>query len=250
MSKNNKSTKRLWTEAGVFDMLTRLFPPPAYVLLPQVRNQTGYAKRDRTADAIGASVWPSRGLYLFGVEIKVSYSDFRREIERPAKSAAIQQFCNYWYIAAPEGVVPEGEVPETWGLIECKRSAKIVRAAPQLEAQPPAVEFITSVMRAVAACSVPTDQVQPQIEAARKELKKEWDGRQSWELTDLKLAVENFQEASGVELRSAWEAGDIGEAVKLVLASKTLNVVERMKRLRASTVRLLEDIDQAIEGEP
>ena len=247
---SKKSTKRRWTEAGVFDMLTRLFPPPAFVLLPQVRNQTGMAKRDRTADAVGASVWPSRGLYLFGVEIKVSYSDFRREIEQPKKSSAIQQFCKYWYIAAPEGVVPEGEVPETWGLIECKRSAKVVRAAPELDAKPPALEFITSVMRALAACSVPTKQVQPQIEAARKEAERRWSEIQPQALTRLQLAVANFEEASGVKLGTPWEAVNIGEAVKLVLASKTLNVTRQMENLRQTAARIVTNIDQAMQGEP
>ncbi len=248
MSKK-KNTKTPWTEARVYKMLTGLFLPPAFVLFPQVRNQTGYAKRDRTADAVGASVWPSRGLYLFGVEIKVSYSDFRREIERPKKSAAIQQYCKYWYIAAPEGVVPVGEVPETWGLIECKRSAKVVRKAPELDAQPPAVEFVTSVMRSVAACTVPTEQVQPQIEAARKEAKKRWSEIQSSDLAELRFQVNEFQKASGVKVDMPWRAGDIGKAVKCVLEYGGQNITGQMKNLRRTAEQIVKNIDRALQGE-
>ncbi len=245
----SKTKSTPWTEGRIYHLLASLFPPPAFVLLPQVRNQTGYAKRDRTADAVGASVWPSRGLYLFGVEIKTSYSDFRREIEKPDKSLAIQQFCKYWYIAAPGGVVPEGEVPETWGLIECKRSAKIIRKAPELTAKPPAVEFICSVMRSLAACSVPTEQVQPQIEAARTAAGERVSRDQREAFLQIKHMVENFEEASGVKLGQSWRAGDIGEAVKLVLAGKHLNVNRQMDDLRQTAARIVAIIDKATQGD-
>lgn len=80
-----------WTERLVFERLAKVFPPPAFVLLPQVRNGTGFSRRrTRTADAIAASVWPSRGLYLVGVEIKVCVHDWRRELADAAKSESAE----------------------------------------------------------------------------------------------------------------------------------------------------------------
>lgn len=124
------------------------FKPGAFALLREVRNRTGYHGRQRYADALAVSCWPSRGLSFSGIEVKISRSDWQREIAEPEKSAEIQRFCHYWWIATPPGIVREGELPETWGLFEVDgKKVMAVREAPRLEPDPPSIGFVCSVFR-------------------------------------------------------------------------------------------------------
>lgn len=128
------------------------FDSPAHVMLREVRNATGGTANERYADAIVASVWPSRGLWIAGIEVKVSKSDWKAELRNPAKSSSIQRFCDYWYVAVPDGLVSIDELPETWGLVTVKEragklSGKIVRRAPKLDPEPLSMVFVASILR-------------------------------------------------------------------------------------------------------
>lgn len=124
------------------------FRTPAHAWLYEVRNTTGYSNKVRSADALVVSCWPSRGIWIAGIEVKVSRSDWQRELMEPAKAAEIMQWCNRWYIAAPPDVIRAGELPETWGLFEvAAKKASLVREAPQLTPVPMTASFIASVLR-------------------------------------------------------------------------------------------------------
>lgn len=85
---------------------------------------------------------------MAGVEVKVQRSDWVRELKDPGKSAEIQRFCDYWWVAAPEGVVEPGEVPEQWGYAEVtKRRVRTIKDAPRLEREEWTPEFIASILR-------------------------------------------------------------------------------------------------------
>ncbi len=58
------------TADDLWKALPRRYPQTEYALFSQVRNATGFASRIRTADAIALSLWPSRGLALYGFEFK------------------------------------------------------------------------------------------------------------------------------------------------------------------------------------
>lgn len=113
-----------YTEASVLTLLRKhRYPEASCAVLPQVANATG-TTATRTADAIVMQLWPSRGLTLEGLEIKVSRSDWLRELAQPDKADAIFQFCDKWYIAAPTGVVDlkKDDFPKTWGLLEIQQT--------------------------------------------------------------------------------------------------------------------------------
>jgi hypothetical protein len=46
------------------------------------------------------SLWPSRGIELHGIEIKVSRNDWLKELGDPAKADEIARFCDRWWVAA------------------------------------------------------------------------------------------------------------------------------------------------------
>lgn len=141
-----------WSEEEVFSRLERIFPSPAFVLLPQVANGTGQSReKRRTVDALAVSVYPSRGLYLAGIEIKITRSDWVKELREVEKASDIQRFCRQWYMACPVGVIPEGEVPLNWGLIVVRKDgATVVKPAVDLSPEPPDMPFMCAVLRAAA----------------------------------------------------------------------------------------------------
>jgi hypothetical protein len=239
-----------WNEGKVFSRLAAVFPSPAFTLLPQVRNGTGYSRnRTRTADAIAVSTWPSRGLYFAGVEIKVSRSDWRKELASPDKAAELQKYCRYWYVAAPEGVVPLGEVPETWGCIEVGRSAAIVKPAPELPAVPPDMLLVCSIMRTLAEVTVPACDVAERINEATAKAKEAFEKRRSYDVDRLRQSVAMFEAASGVSLTDTWEAGDIGAAVKFVRETGVLKARAVIERLRNEAASIVSRLDKAMTEE-
>lgn len=124
------------------------FRDPAHAWLEQVRSGTGYGSRERYADALAVSLWPSRGIWFAGIEIKVDRGDWLREVDAPEKAAEIMKWCDFWYVAAPAGIVELGEVPETWGLyVVEKGKAKLVKEAPRLSPELPTRTFVASVLR-------------------------------------------------------------------------------------------------------
>jgi hypothetical protein len=147
--------------SGVLTLLQNCprFAAPACAWLFEVRDGTGYSGRTqgRYADALVCSLWPSRGIWLGGIEVKVSRSDWLKELADPTKSAAVQRYCDYWWIASPEGVVLPGEVPEQWGQIvvhpDASKTKRVIetRVAPKLSREAWSPEFLASVLRSVSA---------------------------------------------------------------------------------------------------
>ena len=234
------------TEATIFECLRARFPAPAFLLLPQVRNGTGYAKRVRTADALAVSVWPSRGLYFAGIEIKVSRSDWERERRDPEKSAAIQKYCRHWWIAAPVDVVPVADLPPTWGLLEIDgNKTHVQRDAPTLEPIAPDAAFVCAVLRAATECMVPRDSLEERSVEARI-TKAYTDGKadgviaRNHQLTTLQAAVSAFEQASGVSISNRWDNDQIGEAGALVRRIGLEGIEERIRRLRSEATAMAE----------
>jgi len=157
-----KAIRRI-TAADIRDQLIRTrFPAPEFAFLEQVRNATG-AHADRSADVIAMSVWPSRGLEIHGIEIKVSRGDWLRERRAPVKAEACARYCHRWWIATEQEVVKPDELPAGWGLMvlggslqtELLPSAKgpgmsIVKQAPLLQPQPIGYDFLASILRSAA----------------------------------------------------------------------------------------------------
>ena len=145
-----------WTETSLYRLIEAKFEEPAHVVLPQVANGSGHMRVTRYADAMAMSLWPSRGLELHGFEIKVSKSDWKRELRDPEKSAPIQAYCDRWWIVAPGGVVDLAELPTTWGLFEPRKrrgkvSLHVAKQAPKLtDTKKIDRRFLAAILRRVA----------------------------------------------------------------------------------------------------
>lgn len=104
------------TSATVHEMLQAHIFREGWCYLREVRANRGVNVKS-IADAVAVSLYPSRGHHLHGIEIKVSRSDWLRELNNPKKSHDTFIQCASWTLACPDGVVAPGELPHGWGHI-------------------------------------------------------------------------------------------------------------------------------------
>ncbi len=248
-----KTMKKQWTEADVFRLLEKRYAGDAVALLSQVADGTGMNKC-RTADVVAVSCWPSRGLYMTGIEIKVSASDFRKELQQPNKSESIQRYCRYWYVAAPKGVIDVALLPESWGLIECTTNRTLTtKVAPTLKEQPVDMDLLCSILRNASAASVPrqlyvaaTTGVEERI---LKQVAKEMvDVRAALgrEAESLRENVRLFEKKTGM-LLPHWigDHEDFVRAVKFVRESGADRIGASVAKSREKLKRIVDVIDES-----
>ena len=120
-----------------------------YVCAEHVRNRAGF-DATRTADFMAMDLWPSSGLLLHGHEVKVSRSDWLRELADPSKAEAFTRYVDRWWVVVPHKRVVRDDLPDQWGLM-VRRGERlvVVRPAPVLVPEPPPRTFLASLMRAV-----------------------------------------------------------------------------------------------------
>lgn len=123
------------TAADVRAALRRYFRHPEYGIVFEVAKGTGFTA-NRHLDAMAMDTWPSRGLALHGIEIKVSKSDLAAELRNPAKAGEIADFCNYFWIAAPKGVADIEKLPMSWGLLELGEKDLVPKKQPKQHPAP------------------------------------------------------------------------------------------------------------------
>lgn len=85
-----------------------------YAVLFEVRNGTAW-RANRSVDAVVMGLWPSLGMRLTGMEIKVGRGDWMREYRNPAKASEAFDYFDHWYLVAPADVAKIEEIPEPWG---------------------------------------------------------------------------------------------------------------------------------------
>ena len=159
-------------EYEVHKVLQKQFGPPAYAYLPQVRNQTGYAKKHlRTADALALSLWPSRGLNIHGFEIKRSWTDLKKEIDDPEKAEEIAQYCGFWWLVVTnEKIMDNLVVPDKWGIIRCNDKCDIVKQAPKHEPKPFDKSMMFAILRRVAETMTIDAEINRRVDEKVKEI--------------------------------------------------------------------------------
>lgn len=223
MRKGNEPTfPKLRTEQVRAALRTR-FCQPEWALFFEVADGTGASQR-RWADAMAMNMWGSRGLALHGFEIKVSRSDWKRELANPAKAESIAGLCDFWSIVAPKGMIPLDELPPGWGLLEVDSDLKITQRVTGPKNPDPAMltrSFVASLLRSAA--KVDESIIRGAIDLARGDWEKTVEERirqrTEYLRTDgaeaLKL-LDEFKELSGIDLRSyKWDAKKLHKALTI-----------------------------------
>ena len=95
----------------------------AWAFFGDLRLGTGFRQDSaQTIDAFAVALWPSKGSGSYAYEIKVSRSDFLRELKQPLKRRLALRFSNMFWFVTPEGLVRLEEVPIECGLLEVRRN--------------------------------------------------------------------------------------------------------------------------------
>jgi hypothetical protein len=202
----------------------------AWVYLTEVRNATGY-KANSAVDALALSLWPSRGIELHGHEIKVSRSDWLRELKDVTKSQPIQRYCDRWWLVIGDpAIVQPGELPPTWGLMAVKGGRLVaVKEAPKLEREEWSPTFVAAFFRGFmkdidhgwvrkdvhAKLEQQLRDLEPEIEARVQErLAQERRRTEDGDGDRLRRSLETFERVVGKPL-DAYNGERLGELVNL-----------------------------------
>lgn len=213
--------------ANPYALLERRYAPPEWALMREVAPRTGGGTR--YADAVAVNLWSSRGHAVNGFEVKVSRSDWLRELKQPGKAEeSVYSFCDHWWIVAPAGIVREGELPQTWGLLEV-RGDRLMQTvnAPRLEAKPVTRAFFASLMRRgyESIDSLARSKVQQQLETSQAEYEQRIESevtRRTYDRENLKSVVEEFERETGLRLNRFFGASP---------AVATIRIAQRLEKL-------------------
>lgn len=105
---------------------------------PSFQGQWACVVEFQRIDFLAVGTWPSTKFVVHGYEMKASRSDWLRELKDPGKSAEGMAKVDHWWVAAPAGVVQDGELPDGWGHLEvAEQTSRIVVPAPRLRVSLP-----------------------------------------------------------------------------------------------------------------
>lgn len=253
--------------ADIRKAMSKRWTAPEWAIMWEVANCTGFGA-SRSADAVMMSLWPSRGLELHGVEIKVSRSDWKREAKDPSKAESIAKYCDRWWIHTPVGVVDDlSDLPPAWGLREFSgRQWKTIREAEKTDAEQTDRGFLAALLRrsdeslsAMAREAIKDEraEIQKTLERERLKIGNEIDKmveRRSHDYAGIKEKVKQFEDITGVEIdRYGDDLSNIGRcAAFLSRATKSdyLSIERHADRLEeaAKALRELHEISKPSDG--
>lgn len=120
-----------------------------YAVAEHVADRPSWAMR--RADFIAQDCY--QGLALHGHEIKVSRSDWLRELADPSKAETFARYCDYWWLVVSDRtIVRPGELPHGWGLLAASsRALRCVTPAQKRDPEPMPAHFRAALLRATAA---------------------------------------------------------------------------------------------------
>jgi len=249
--KATKKSKPL-TSGEIGDRLAIKYRGEQWSIFFEVRNATGYGIQERYADAIAMGMYPSKGLKVHGFEFKSSRTDLVRELESVAKSAAIQKYCDYWWLVlGREDLIKAGELPSTWGLMVPYRDGlRTIMVAPELKPCALDRRFVASILRCSKRAILASGSATREKNAwnkgwseglASKKSDRDYELQsKERELQQLKKSVKTFQEASGIDIAREWDLGEIGAATRLIVNSGVDNVNRDLEAYLRGVRRSLE----------
>jgi hypothetical protein len=247
------------TSSNIRRMLERKYCQPEWALFHEVADATGVGRR--RADAVAVNLWASRGLTIHGFEIKVSRSDWIRELRAPDKAEAVMRNCDHWWVVAPSGVVLAGELPPTWGhyLVDGRGVVCSVKAPKlpndHIEGVRP---FLASLIRRAGQMDdaerqrLVREETVKIRESAKAEAEREAD-RRSAEYRRLKEQVDAFEKVSGIRITEYVGGTELGRAVALVQRIGSDHTYRTVTGLHNSIKDMAETLGKALavfrEGE-
>lgn len=129
------------------------------------------------ADYLALDTWGNYGPNphpLLGFEVKVSRSDYLREIKDLGKSAPFREVCAEWYMVVSDKAIVKDDLPEGWGLMVAAgdRLRCVRKSATNRHPSPMPRGLIAGFMRAAVTQARRNDPVtRPEVDAWMKGIK-------------------------------------------------------------------------------
>jgi len=221
-----------------YDAMNERYAAPAWALFYEVADGTG-RNHSHWADAVAMSLYPSRGLDLYGHEFKSDRGDWLREVKNPDKAESIAKFCDYWFaVDTNDGkAIKVEEVPPNWGLLVWNgKTLRMVKKAEKLKPKSIDRIFMAGLLRSA----------NKAVNAAERKLKDDdWvrhldqksynrgyeTAKESLEIkykhfeskvAKLEKVIQNFEQASGIHLNE-WNWGNMAAAIHMIEKIRGLN---------------------------
>lgn len=214
------------TAQDVLAALLVKWPPKNYIHVHEAPSQ---ADRGGTKiDALIISPWASRRFPREAVEVKVTRSDWQRELAQIGKAEWWFVRSNRFWLAvpAPHGdIVRAGELPADWGLLECTADAcTVIKEAVRHEAEAIGEGTWIGLIRAAANCSLSVLMTTEQRGYARgfkageeQSANGSIEGRFERRYNKLQSLVAEFESASGISLSRYAGGTHLGKLVDVLL---------------------------------
>lgn len=240
------------TSNDIVSGMAKRYAAPEWAMFFNVANGTG-ARQYRYADAVGMSLFPSRGLELHGFEFKISKSDYRREAAQPEKAESIATYCDRWWVVTPPGLLDGENLPLNWGwLVYDGRAFYTKQKAEKLTAKPIDRPMLAALLRRAhesndrrlaVQVAEKTQGVQAEIE---RKVTAEVE-RRTRRHTELQEAIDTFEKTSGLKIET-WCGETLGKAVAIVQATGVnetySNAADLAKRFRSIAATIEKALDE------
>lgn len=243
-----------YTSQEMMTLLENTFQAPEYAVFEQVANSTGFSGT-RYADAMVMGLWPSRGLTLIGIEIKVDRSDWLSELKNPKKADDMAKFCDGWAVVAPAGCVQEGELPDTWGLyVPARVALSCKKAPPKLVAEPMTREFLAALLRRGQEANkhLAERMCASTIQNAKKEIAitvREQVDRNNREYLDLRRNLDLIKKRTGIDLLSGhWRTDEIVAVIRFAVGSSIFNSYHGIQQLTESMKDIVVQMERIVQN--
>jgi hypothetical protein len=211
------------TTAQLEDLLRAKYDRVRYALFFDVPDAVSLDAR-RRIDAVAIGIWKSVGRNVSAFELKVSRSDWLRELKHVNKADPFVAICDYfWLVTGDPSVAKVDEIPACWGwMTATKHGLRVQRPAQKLPNDRDNMPwgFTVGLLRKLQDDLISSPDVRSAIEERTREQERMYraqleraGGIAARELRDLRDAVAEFEKASGITLKS-YNAGAIGGIVK------------------------------------
>lgn len=238
----------------------------SYALIEQVGDNTGF-RANRHIDVVAMGLWPSRGLELHAIEVKVSRGDFMRELTNPAKAESISERCHRFFIAAPAGLIDPvqlASIAPRWGLFEIadergRRVVKSTRPAERQDPKPLDLNFLAAILRRL---PQPSEALRAEIEASERARLEEAFAqklehevaRRLGNLEETSRRAKAFESATGIQLATpssyGWlEVEDVASAVGFLARQRGDGWQTFRAKLLSAATRLATEASSLTERE-
>jgi hypothetical protein len=238
-------------------MLRTKYQRDRYALFFDVPDAVSLDAR-RRIDAVAVGIWKSVGRDIEAFELKVSRSDWLRELKQVDKADPFIKTCDrFWLVTGDPSVAKLEEVPACWGwMTATKHGLRVQRPAQKLPRDRENLpwSFTLGLLRKLQDDLVSSPDVRTMLEESQRELRErhareleQAGNRASRDLQTLRETVAKFEEESGIKLGDYrfHHAGVVVKSLlKLGYSGDGVTHVPRRLRQQANQLRdLLKDVE-------